>query len=353
MIRKCLFVAVLCALLSTAYATSVQAIRIEDFRDVASRMVLDLSTTADFVVEAEADGFYVGIEGFDGKLPAVTPNSKFIRSIQLAPGGIQVSTIPGLRFERMKLSGKAVVDLFIQASTKSERMAIAAFYSKVGKLASADNAYHRLAIDYRNHDDVLYHWGLLLLKRDSPRAAEKLAMIPASSSFYAEAQRLLQGGTTPDALNKAENPPLPKVKEPTPVIVEPEAELESAQTSIPADTNYIHGIPTADVVLSRISLWDTVVELALRYFVLTIIIFISILVILCFLMSHRKSKPVKASALESPLETDAMLKMAARLTADGWTTKEIARELKIGTKEAESLIRRSHYVNSDSDNEGS
>lgn len=345
MIRKCLLLAVTWMAFCLAPATSVVSIRIEDFQGVASRMVLDLNSPADFVIEPEAEGFYLGIEGFDGKLPSGIPASKFIRSVQLAPGGIQVTTIPGLRFERMKIQGKAVVDMFIKAQTKAERMAVAAFYSKIGKLASADNAYHQLAIEYRNHDDVLYHWGRLLLKRESPRAGEKLAMIPASSRYYAEAQRLMQGGRPVEALDKAENPPPPPP-------AEPPATADSTVTSAasaPSDTAYIKGIPMSNQVMQKIKLWDALVELALRYFVVTIIIFVSLLVILIILISYRKPRAATPRTVDSPLDSDAMLKMAARLTTDGWTTKEIARELKISPKDAESLIRRSHYVSSDSE----
>lgn len=345
--RATSFLLILLFFVTTAKAVSIQNIRAEDYFDVASRLVFDMDSSTDFIVQAKPDGFYIGIEGYDGKYPNPALASIMIMNVSPAQGGVFVKTIPNLKFEKLHLTNtkQLVVDLLTTQESKEGRMAIAKFYFEVGKLASADKAYHELFIDYRNHNDVLYHWGLLLLKRGSNRAYEKLSAIPPSSSFYASAQKHLKKPEKKKEPSKAEDMPLPEIAQASATVADSVPAI--ADTSLVKDSLIVTQTPQKSQVFST-PLWEDIIDLAANNIIYSILLFVATIVILSFLIfgnipkkDRSKVKP-DSSELECSLDSEALYRMVNRLIADGWKNKEIARELKIKISEVEIIVKRLH-----------
>jgi hypothetical protein len=328
-------------------AVSIQSIRAEDYNNAVCRMVLDMDEDVDFSIAKRDDGFFVSIPNFDGNVPENNLGATFLNRLEGAPGELKIVSSEDLGYHTMWLSDAQalVIDFFSQSQDKHDRLTIARFLADKGRLASADSAFHKLAIDYPNHYDILYYWGKLLIKRGSSRAAEKLAQIPMSSSYYSAAQSLIKPedhSPQSDAMNAETTQTLELM--PTPVIEDEQPE-ELAQ---PMDS-IITVIPAAEIYTEKPSLLSSAADLASRYFVLTIILFVAILVILCMLIfgSFKRSPKLSKTNIEESslnLDTETMCKMVNRLLADGWTNKEIARELKISLHETELIIRRLHYM---------
>jgi hypothetical protein len=89
-----------------------------------------------------------------------------------------------------------------QGSDQAERKAVAAFYSKIGKLPAPTTPNPQLPLSIAIMMKCSTR-GRLLLKRERPMAGEELAMIPASSKYYSEAQRLIARWQPVETLDKA------------------------------------------------------------------------------------------------------------------------------------------------------
>lgn len=313
--------------------TSIKAIRAEDYQSVVCRLVLDLNIDAQFTVQQKADGLQIEIENFDGKDARRQINSSLIREVKITPKGLWIGTIKGLRYEQMRLSEskQAVIDLFSKPDGLSESLAIATFYSDRGKYVSADDAFYALDGDYPNNDEIIFHWGLLLKRRGSSRANDKLRQIPQSSSYYEAAQELIQGGKyipIPDSVT----------------ILQDSLDEIALRDSIYKADSLIVAVPKLAIHHPKPKLLDVITELASRHFFLTLLIFVSTLVIISILIfgpKQRSAKPVKPIENHLGFEAMALRRMVHRLLADGWTHKETARELKIGINEVAQIADRS------------
>jgi hypothetical protein len=347
---KRLFMMLLLFGISLLAAVSITQIRAEDYNGVVCRLVIQLERDSDFIVERQSGGFFVGIERLEGSLPTHSLEGTFLDRISMGNSGIMIHTGLDLDYQTMRLSDRnaIVLDFLSKAGGKNERLTIAKFYSDKGKLASADKEFHLLAIDYPNHYDILFHWGELLIKRGSQRAAEKLAMIPQSSPYYDAAQELiLPGGKKPQAEDKS----VPQEEEDHYIPLMPEDIHEEEQDSIA--TALIPPIREAldpsDFQDKSPSFIGKAADWASEHIIITIIIFVALLITLCIMIFGNclfKHKPKKKEIQEASqiLDTDTMCKMVNRLLADGWTNKEIARELKVSVHEIELIVRRLHYM---------
>nr|MDK2850838.1 hypothetical protein [Candidatus Cloacimonadota bacterium] len=345
---KRLFVMLFMLSIGLLTAVSITEIRAEDYSGVICRLVIQLERDSDFIVKRQSDGFFVDINGLTGNLPEYNLDGTFLDRISMGTSGILIHTGLDLDYETMRLSDRnaIVMDFFKKPSGKNDRLAIAKFYSDKGKLASADREFHLLAIDYPNHYDILYHWGELLIKRGSHRAAEKLAMIPPSSPYYAAAQELIlkaNGQTKDPEKQELENDNyIPLMPEDIPEVVE---ELTTTPQTQPVDEA---NLPSESQNQSP-SFLGKLADWASENIIITIIIFVVLLIILCLMIFSNffsPKKPVKKDIQEANqiLDTDTMCKMVNRLLADGWTNKEIARELKVSVREIELIVRRLHYM---------
>jgi len=348
---------------SVLFATSIHSIRAKDYYGSVVRFVLGMDQDTDFSVEKSSDGYYIGIPNFDGNIPEYNLSGTFLDAIYGSPGGIVVKTTEDLNFFKMRLSdtNSLVVDFYKADNSKASRLALARFNTEKGRLVAADKAFSSLAVDYPNHYDVWYYWGELLIKRGSSRAADKLYKIPSSSSYYEKAQKLLDAGFSTPLRDEAvpveeEAPSMPITEAPD----EPEADIHVKSVDDLLDSpgglkpkieehdgEIVYTIPpelledeAADnhFANSLANYW--------LYFVCAAILLVIIVIIIILERKRRKSKDFLSGIEESQntMDTNTLLKMVNRLLADGWTNKEIARELKINIREVELAIHRLHYV---------
>jgi len=330
-------------------AVSIRSIRAENYDDAACRLVLKMDRDVDFTVKQQGKDFYLTFSNFDGHIPAYNFSGTFLDKVEPAGAGLKVSSQVQVSYLTMQLNGSEalVIDFLKVTQQKKERLVIARFLSDKGRLASADKEFHRLAIDYKDHYDILYYWGELLIKRGSSRAAEKLALIPKSSSYYAAAQELLQPGKD----GKAEKPkgkPEPKpIQEETEL--QPPAKTDQELLEQPLQDSIIVATRPEVFHQEKPNFLSSLAELASANILLTIVVFVAILVLLGILIFGSFKKSAKKSPLDIEenrlgLDTDTLCKMVNRLLSDGWTNKEIARELKISQHEVELIVRRLHYM---------
>ncbi len=309
--------------------TGVKSIRAEDYHEVASRLVFDLDSNSTFSAQPSNDILRIRIGDFDNEDAKRVINSRFIREVNLVPGGFDVRLASGLRYEKLYFDDtkQIVIDLFTKPTTKSGRLTIARFYSDRGRYASADKAFNDLNRDFPDSDDILYHWGVLLKRRGSSRAEEILARIPASSTYYKQARSLMEGS---DYI-------APIMVKPRPELNDPEAKEQSVEPaltdSIAPQEIPIVAAPIVEIKEPRPTIWDTIVEIALDHFILTLGFFVSTLVLLSILIFGFKQKSKPGPNENVGFEALSMRRMVNRLLADGWTNKEIARELKISINE--------------------
>jgi hypothetical protein len=351
------FLLVIMALASCALsAVSIQNIRAKDYSGVVCRLVLTMDQDVDFTVNQQGNDYLVTISNLEGQLPNHNLRDTFLEQIELTGDGLKISSSARLRYLTMRLSDtKALVIDFIKFSqSKKERLVIASFLTEMGRLASADKEYEELARDYPDHYDIFYYWGKLLLQRGSARAAQKLAKIPESNSYYPAAQDLLHG-TKSSSQTKAPAEETPKKQDEEPVLIQEEAELQAeAETDLelnesPSQDSIIFIIPSEEVDVQKPGFLSSLAAFTSRYILFTIPVFVVILVILAYFIFRKsrisRKKPHQDIEESSfGMDTDTVCKMVHSLLADGWTNKEIAKELKISLQGIESIVHRLHYM---------
>lgn len=323
------------------FATSIRNIRAEEYYDSVCRLVLDMDSGTEFTVEKVADGFRIILPQFDGKIPTHSLQGTFLSAIEPYQNGVIVKSRENLHFYTLRLSdSKAlVVDFYKADSGKASRLAIARFNSDKGRLVNADRDFSKLAADYPNNYDILYYWGILLMKRESTRAREKLEQIPPTSSFYSSAQSLLQSGQDPPRETSVETKPSSNEN----IALLEESEWEDTE-ELP-DSVVFRFTPIAEE--SSPAPWYGNMSVVLKI-ILYILILSALLatIFAIFRKLHRNS--IKERSNENievskiALDTNTLTRMINRLLADGWTSKEIAREMKITVPEVEQVIRRLH-----------
>ncbi len=351
--RRLLLLSLLLVGIGMLTAVSVSSIRAEDYSGVVCRLVFQMDQDTDFVIQKQSDGFFLGLNQVSGELPPYSLGGTFIDGISIVTGGIKIRSSLDLSHHSMRLSdhNAIVIDLFKQATSKRDRLITAKFLADKGRLASADREFNSLAIDYPDHYDILYHWGELLIKRESSRAPEKLAMIPRTSHYYEAAQELIRDNSMSQQTDPAQNVEEESEDEEPMVLMQMPGLDEVAEDSV-------YGIATITRVEDHYdngqSLLSKVADWGNRHFVITIIIFVVLLVVLCIMIfgNYKMSKKLKKESIEEssqPLDTETMCKIVNRLLTDGWTNKEIAKELKISNHDVELIVRRLHYMSINED----
>ena len=312
-------------------ATSIINIRAQDYESVACRFVLDLTVDADFTVIPKANGFQIDIENFDGKDANRKINSSIIKEVRILPSGVLLNTIGNLRYEMMRYDDtkQAVIDFFIQAKTRSQHLAIANFYSDRGKYRQADELYAQLDRQYPQDDEILYHWGVMLKRSGRPQQTQS----PKPAATEPDKTPQPRQSSQPEAeLGRRYVPQLPPEEPSETYFIDLSGDDSIHLDSLFQSDSLVTLVQLPPVKLERISFLEVVSEIASRYFLLTLLFFVSALVIIYILLFGGKKK--KNSYKEEPgFEIRALRRMVARLLADGWTHKEIARELKITSNE--------------------
>ncbi|MDD4310447.1 MAG: hypothetical protein PHO32_08710 [Candidatus Cloacimonetes bacterium] len=336
----------ICVLLLTIslgiLAASAEFTRVymEDHNSAVVRVVVVLSQQKLCKISTSGSTLEVSI---DSSLPQNAAQIAFVAGgllsgIQQEGSTIQLQVKQNFRYERSSYANpyRIVIDIFKTSPNKDERLSIANFYAETGKLNSADNEYFELNRDYPKDAQILYHWGVLLTKRQSDRATKILMQIPAQSAYYPPAKGLL-------AKIHADEEPLP----PPPPINEEEQAPNQLEPPVQKPDTVSHS-QDYKAVCPPVTEANTCKGSKLLSFLPIVLVEAVLLSLFIFLLSGLlKKKPLKTKPRpEAPelneantgLETKTLKRMVSKLLADGWTPKEIARELKLKQKDVEHLV---------------
>jgi len=325
-----LVVSMLCASLGWT------SVRTESYGSAVDRIVIELMGEGDPIVSKSGEGIQVKLRDYAaGSQATINHNpSALVLGIKQTGALLTISISGSFCYEQSSYNNRRrlVLDVFRADPDKAQRLQIAGFYGETGKLNSADKAYNALHTDYRQDMQILYNWALLLHKRGSVRATEKLSQIPQESSYFQQAQKLL-------AKIHGDEEPLP----PAPVQqtnLQPEAGSDSVAVK---DT--IISAPEPSPVVSNPP------QCPFQRNYLPILIGLAVLLaIVIIVFSFGKKKSPQPRQIQEPhiqdsdsaLDTKTMCRMVSKLLADGWTQREIARELKISQREVENYVQLCH-----------
>lgn len=307
----------------------------EDYSGAVVRVVVGLTADSDYKIEAGTGTLVFSLNNFisNSKARINTKASTLVSSIEQDGERLLISVQHPYRYETTPFGypRRVAIDIFKSAPTKAERLAIAEFYSEKGKLNSADRMYNALHIDYREDTQILYYWAALLAKRGSSRASEKLAMIPENSPYFKRAQVLM-------ARLHGDEEPLP----PPPPIEEAE-EVEAVADPLPmpiaAESAKVECVKPEPAKINPFSFRTPgFVNILL---ILGGLLFVAVLVFVFAIKMKPRQKPEPSpiDEVSVPLESKTLARMVSKLLADGWSMREIAKELRISQREVESLVQ--------------
>jgi hypothetical protein len=403
---------------------TIQRIVVNSANQVVTRVVIDLSEKTTWSYSTDTANHQVKLRILDANPNSVSisgvSDSYLISDIGTASNGSDAVLTVFLKqpffIETLTTEQpfKIVLDFFIAKSsyTYKEQIAQAQFYTESGKWYKASKQYAQMLREFPNQKDTNYHWGKLLIRQQNiPKAKEKLALVPATSQYYADAKaRLdkLEGKITPKPAPPVKakiNEKIPPKPDPKPAVkvipVPPQkpekdkstpqqtaqkqiklpentisakakdpliAELE--RTVAAAESTAYNDMATIDTLLMRDS--SIVAEPVtpkpkatgksdymekLRSLPIWVwIIVLLVLLILFFIILDSLPKKVKKTVLnaEEPTETLGMddrlkCKMVAKLLADGWNAKEISRELRIKLSDVNMYAKQCQMSGYDDD----
>lgn len=324
----------LCALFLAA-SVGITSVNMEDYSGAVVRVVVGLTADSDYKIEAGTGTLVFSLNNFisNSKARINTKASTLVSSIEQDGERLLISVQHPYRYETTPFGypRRVAIDIFKSAPTKAERLAIAEFYSEKGKLNSADRMYNALHIDYREDTQILYYWAALLAKRGSSRASEKLAMIPENSPYFKRAQVLM-------ARLHGDEEPLP----PPPPIEEAE-EVEAVADPLPmpiaAESAKVECVKPEPAKINPFSFRTPgFVNILL---ILGGLLFVAVLVFVFAIKMKPRQKPEPSpiDEVSVPLESKTLARMVSKLLADGWSMREIAKELRISQREVESLVQ--------------
>lgn len=324
----------LCVLFLVA-SVGITSVNMEDYDGTVVRVVIGFTAESDYRVDAGSGTLVFTLENFssNSKARINTKASTLVSSIEQDGERLLITVNHPYRYETTTFSypRRLAIDIFKSAPSKAERLAIAGFYSEKGKLNSADRMYNALHIDYREDTQILYNWAVLLAKRGSSRASEKLAMIPEKSPYFKRAQVLmakLHGDEEP-------LPPPPPIEE----AEEVEAVAEPLPVPMAAESAKVECVKPEPAKINPFSFRTPgFVKILL---ILGGLLFVAVLVFVFAIKMkpQQKPEPLPIEEVSVPLESKTLARMVSKLLADGWSMREIAKELRISQREVESLVQ--------------
>lgn len=341
-----------CLAMMLAATVGIATVKMEDHASAVSRVVISLNNEAKYFISETGAGLAIRFEDFDmgTKARIYAAKSDLVTGIEQNDEVLNVKIGKPFRYETMSFEypRRLVLDVFVAEPNRAQRLVIGDFYSEMGKFNSADKVYSRLSSDYPKDAQVMYHWALLLAKRGSNRAMDVLAKIPENSSYYERGQKLLArltGETVPQAVvPHQEEPAVPEVKS----VPEPMAAQDSSNVPLAPGVEKEAKPSTVEPKVAA--------KKAISPFMLQIVLLIALMVLLAVVLYYLftgKRQPRIDLLADDPIaiqEEEAsdrtMRKMVSKLLDDGWTHKEIARELKISTAKVERLL---HFRRVDSE----
>lgn len=376
------------------FAVNIKNIRAQDFNGVACRLVLDLDQSANFSVTQKNNGIQIDIADFDGKDAPRKINSKLIQELRVTSGGVWLSTISGLKYERLGFDDKKqiVLDLYKTVTSRDDRLSLAMFYSDRGLYTKADDLFAELNKDYPIDEEILDKWGELLKRmgtkqkqqssatRETPAQTAKPAPKPAPEQTAKPVPKPAPKPAPEQTAKPAPKPAPEQIAKPAPKPAEVPKNKEIVRTEaakpqepagkpqLPPQTaeeprfielaveEELDSLYQNDSLVTmkslppmqyeKVSIPEIITDMANRHFMLTILFFVGALVIIYILLFGLKKKRNKLA--QSIFETKALHRMVGRLLADGWSHKEIAQELKISLSEVKAIADQPQQPEADS-----
>ncbi len=322
---------------------NVSDLRVRDYGTSATRVVLELTTSAYYNIEvSHADHKYnisISNAAISSEIPKLAQGSllKGIRVLQSTSSAIiELETSRASSHLSMALSApnRIVIDLFTKSPAgKAERMELAEFFALTGRMSRADGMLENLLKSYPADATVLYKWAEILLKANDKEAAHhKLKQILPEAHNYQAAHNLLTGHTA-----KAIDPVIDQEPDTS---AEPETPPAKPAPVKPLTTSC--GFDLSGFICANITY--------IRYVagVLALILIIVLLVKSHFFGLFRKqikTEDFEMNGESTPseentcLESETIARMVNRLANDGWKTKEIALELNLSPKEVAKYMQ--------------
>ncbi len=318
-----------------AASASLDYVNMENHGKAVTRVVVIWKGNSAVEVSETGSGLEVLLKDYLPGNAVINFNSGgLVSGIEQRNNTILIGVNSPYRYEQLNLGDRLAIDIFNAKPDKAQRLTIAQFYSATGKLNSADRIYGALHSDYPGDSAILYQWASLLKKRGSARATEKLALIPSDSPWFAKAQPLMA------SLHGEEEPlpPPPEAREnaePESAVTEPASPLKDTLFTAPEMVTPVPVPPKKSFAFLYVPL---------------LIIFAALLLgfILRLVLQTKKTSPISYEAKaelkpsETALDSKTMCRMVSKLIADGWTKREIARELRITQTEVEQYLQLCH-----------
>lgn len=330
-----------CIYLLLGAAVGVSTVKMEDHAGAVCRVVIGFTEEAQYQISDHAGSLDIRVQDFDNgsKARIYAAKSTLVTGVEQRDELLQISIAKPFRYETMSFDypRRLAIDIFLAQPNRGQRLAIADFYAEIGKLNSADKAYNALNLDYKNDPQVLYHWALLLAKRGSARLGDVVAKIPQDSAYYERAHKLLA------KLHSDEEPLPPPPPEPAPA---PEVAKVADSVAVAAiqpapDSSKADVAPVAQPAQVTGKQWD--------YRPLLLIGLVALLFVILYIMLYAKKHPhhhlldeEHTESQEPDLDNPTLNRMVSKLLDDGWTNKEIARELKLGITQVNHIIHKQH-----------
>ncbi|MDD2228279.1 MAG: hypothetical protein PHY48_02580 [Candidatus Cloacimonetes bacterium] len=345
--RSTLMLMFLFAVTLLVASVGITSVNMEDYSGAVVRVVIGLSANGTYQISSNPGSLDFKLDNFisNSKARIATKDSNLVSAIEQDGDVLHITVKQAYRYETSSFTypRRVAVDIFKNNPNREERLDIAAFYSDTGKLNSADKTYSDLHIDYRQDSEILYKWAVLLHKRGSSRASEKLFYIPTGAPYFEQAKKLM-------AVLHGEEEPLPP---PPPIAIE---ETDNVQTPPPVSAEPAKVPEVSALVQTKqapaicpINWLGVIPKLVLLGFLLAI----SVIIFVFAVTRKRKPEPEPSPFIKSStsLDTKTLCSMVSKLLSDGWSMREISKELKISLKEVEQLVQICHSgIHEDQDN---
>jgi tetratricopeptide (TPR) repeat protein len=356
--KRILVFALLCLAMVLSAQKTIQTIDISYDNPIVTRVVLTLSDKAEWTYSLNKEAHQVKaiIYNTDAGNPVITGLNKNFLVTNLDMINSQGNALVNISVDGTFLIEKStftnpnriVIDLFQYKRnyTYQDRLNIANFYNKVGKLDDAGKEFGKMAREFPQNLEVYYHWGQLLLKQNKPELArEKFSAVPQGSSYFQAAQNSLAklDGNTPVYPEAATG-----VKSPADSIVQP----PPADTVVvsPVKPNFVRNtfnffniknyidIDYATKGISK--LFSKIGQISIWFWIIIFVVILVVILVAFDLVRFRKQKIEKSPHRRIKADNITKQNMVNKLLVDGWKEHEIARELLMSEKEARLYIKQ-------------
>ncbi len=331
--KRTLILLVILFCTAVAYGANLVSVRTRDYYGVAARIVIEVDKNAKYSVESDTSpiGYEIRIYDTQNDLSAAQYENpvKLINFLDISNQDDYSSVLIDaqrpykvLNFT-MNNPYRIVVDLIRTNTTneRADRLGEARYYDDTQRFRQASDIYSSLSADFADDAEINYLWARLLYRdRNNTKATKYAGMIPESSVYYQYAKVILdriERGVDPDA--------------------EPLDDLAvTGDPGFVAVSDSVMKAPPPQVPVKKVKHH---IPMLFVYILIGAAFLITVIVLLL-----RKKRNVIIEDVEIAEESESFeledgikARMVTKLMSDGWTTKEIARELHLSRKDVERL----------------